>query len=78
MPGCNFGYKGGEEKTRRQCWTVKIQKKYEKRQDISRIDENIEHMWIECQGENNNKNYLVVVFYQPRPENKEKLNEFNS
>ena len=30
-------------------------------------------MWIECQGKNKNKNYLVGVFYQPRPEDKEKL-----
>ena len=27
----------------------------------------------ECQGKNKNKNYLVGVFYQPRPEDKEKL-----
>ena len=27
----------------------------------------------ECQGKNKNKNYLIGVFYQPRPEDKEKL-----
>ena len=30
-------------------------------------------MWIECQVKNKNKNYLVGVFYQPCPEDKEKL-----
>ena len=47
--------------------------KYKERQDLSKLDETIEHMWIECQGKNKNKNYLVGVFYQPRPEDKEKL-----
>ena len=27
-------------------------------------------MWIECQGKNKNKNYLLIVFYQPRPEDR--------
>ena len=30
-------------------------------------------MWIECQGKNKKKNYLVGVFYQPRSEDKEIL-----
>ena len=30
-------------------------------------------MWIESEGKNENKNWLVGVFYQPRPEDKEKL-----
>ena len=47
--------------------------KYKERQEFSKLDETIEHMWIECQGKNKNKNYLVGVFYQPRPEDKEKL-----
>ena len=28
-------------------------------------------MWIECQGKNKNKNYLVGVYYESRPEDKE-------
>ena len=47
--------------------------KYKERQDLSKLDETIEHMWIECQGKNKNKNYLVGVSYQPHPEDKEKL-----
>ena len=30
-------------------------------------------MWIECQGKNKKKNYLVGVFYQPHSEDKEIL-----
>ena len=45
--------------------------KYKERQDLSKLNETIEYMWIECQGKN--KNHLVGIFYQPRPENKEKL-----
>ena len=47
--------------------------KYKKWQILSKLDETIEHMWIECQGNNKNKNYLVGVFYQPHPEDKERL-----
>ena len=37
------------------------------------MDETIEHIRIDYQGKNKNKNYLVGVFCQLRPENKEKL-----
>ena len=47
--------------------------KYKERQDLSKLDETIEYMWIECQGKNKSKNYLVGIFYQPCPEDKEKL-----
>ena len=47
--------------------------KYKERQDLSELNETIEHVWIECQGENKYKDYLVGVFYQTRPEDKEKL-----
>ena len=47
--------------------------KYKKWQILSKLDETIEHMWIKCQGKNKNKNYLVGVFYQPHPEDKERL-----
>ena len=47
--------------------------KYKERQDLSELNETIEHVWIECQGKNKYKDYLVGVFYQTRPEDKEKL-----
>ena len=33
----------------------------------------MKHAQIECQGKNKNKNYLIGVFYQPCPEDNEKL-----
>ena len=30
--------------------------KYKEQQDLSKLDETIEHIWIECQGKNKNKN----------------------
>ena len=47
--------------------------KFKERQDLSKLDGTIEHMWIECQGKSKSKNYLVDAFYQPLPEEKEKL-----
>ena len=41
--------------------------KYKEHQDLTKLDETTEHMWIECQRKNKNKNYLVGVFYQLRP-----------
>ena len=38
--------------------------KYKERQDLSKLDETIEYMWIECQGKNKNKNYLVGILEQ--------------
>ena len=52
---------------------VKDTIKYKERHDLSKLEGTIEHMWIECQGKNHIKNYLVGVFYQPRPEDKKKL-----
>ena len=48
--------------------------KYKERQDLSELNETIEHVWIECQGKNKYKDYLVGVFYQTRPEHKKKTN----
>ena len=73
IPGYSFCYKSRDE--RRVCGVgmyIKDTIKYKERQDLSKLDETIEHTWIECQG-NNQKNYLVGVLYQPRPEDKEKL-----
>ena len=47
--------------------------KYKEQQDLSKLDETIEHLSIECQGKNKNKKYLVGVFYQPCLEDKDKL-----
>ena len=41
--------------------------------DLNKIDESIEHLWIECKGSNCNKSYLVAVLYQPSSDEKKKL-----
>ena len=51
---------------------IKYTIKYKERQYLSKLDKTIEHMSIECQGKNKNKNYLVGVFYKSCPEDKEK------
>ena len=43
------------------------------RHDLNKIDESIEHLWIECKGNNCNKSYLVAALYQPSADEKEKL-----
>ena len=47
--------------------------KYKEQQELSKLDENIEHIWIKCEGKNENKNWLVGVLYQPCSEDKAKL-----
>ena len=71
IPAYSFRYKNRDE------WRgggvgmyIKDTIKYKEPQDLSKLDETIKHMWIESQGKNKNKNYLVGVFYQPRPERK--------
>ena len=74
IPGYSFYYKNRDERLGGGVGIyIKDAIKYKGQQDLSKLDETIEHMWIECQGKNKNKNYLVGVFYQPRPEDKEKL-----
>ena len=74
IPGYRFCYKNRHERRGDGAGMyIKYTIQYKERQDLSKLEETIEHMWIECQEENKNKNYLVGVFYQPRPENKEKL-----
>ena len=47
--------------------------KYKERQNLSKLDETIEHNVDRVSREEQKKNYLVGVFYQPRSEDKEIL-----
>ena len=51
--------------------------KHKEQQDVE-LGETIEYMWVEYQGKNKNNNYLVGVFYQPRPEDKKNWCGFKS
>ena len=68
IPGYSFCYKNRDQRRGGGVGMyIKLTVKYKERQDLSKLDETIEHMWIECQGKNKSKNYLVGVLYQPRP-----------
>ena len=54
-------------------WSIKDSIEYKVRHDLNKIDESIEHLWIECKGNNCNKSYLVAALYQPSWDEKEKL-----
>ena len=74
IPGYSFYYKNRDERLGGGVGIyIKDAIKYKEQQDLSKLDETIEHMWTECQGKNKNKNYLAGVFYQLRPDYKEKL-----
>ena len=74
IPGYSLCYKNREERRGDSVgMSIKDTIKYKEQQDLSKEDETIKHMWKECQVKNKNKNYLVGVFYQPCPEDKEKL-----
>ena len=55
--GYKFCYENRDE---RRGWAVRLYikdtTKYKKQRDFSIVDETIEHMRIECQGKNKNKN----------------------
>ena len=46
---------------------------YKVHHDLNKIDESIEHLWIECKGNNCTKSYLVAASYQPSSGEKEKF-----
>ena len=41
--------------------------------DILKLDDSIEHLWVEIQGRKKNSACLIGVFYQPISENNKKL-----
>ena len=41
--------------------------------DILKLDDSIEHLWVEIQGRKKNSACLIGVFYQPSSENNKKL-----
>ena len=52
---------------------IKDSIEYKVGHDLNKIDESIEHLWIECKGNNYNKSHLVAAFCQPSSDEKEKL-----
>ena len=56
IPRHSFCYKNKCERRGGVRMYIKATIKYKERQDLSKLDETIEHMWIECQWKNKNKN----------------------
>ena len=57
IPGYSFCYKNREKRRGGGVkMDIKDTIKYKEQQDLSKLDETIEHIWIECQGKNKNKN----------------------
>ena len=73
IPGYEFSYKNRNER-RGGGVSLYIEDaiEYTLRHDLNEIDESIEHLWIECKGNNCNKSYLVAALYQPSSDEKEK------
>ena len=74
IPGCNFCYRNQDERHGGSVGLyIKYTVKYKERQDLSKLDESFEHVWRENRGTNKIKIYRVCVFYEPTPEEKEKI-----
>ena len=73
IPGYKFSYKNRNERRGGGVGLyIKDSIEYKVRHDLNKIDESIEHLWIECKGNNCNKSYLVAALYQPSSDEKEK------
>ena len=46
--------------------------KYKVRKDLEKIDNSIEHQWIEICGKNKNSSYLIGAVYQPSSDDRDK------
>ena len=74
IPGYKFSYKNRNERRGGGVGLyIKDSIEYKVRHDLNKIDESIEHLWIECKGNNCNKSYLVAALYQQSSDEKEKL-----
>ena len=73
IPDYKFSYKNQNERSGGVCLYTKDSIKYKVRHDLNKINESIEHLWIECKGNNCNKSYLVAALYQPSSDEKKKL-----
>ena len=74
IPGYKFSYKNRNERTGGGVGLyIKDSIEYKVHHDLNKIDESIEHLWIECKGSNCNKSSLVAALYQPSSDEKKNL-----
>ncbi|XP_057310275.1 uncharacterized protein LOC130648252 [Hydractinia symbiolongicarpus] len=73
IPGYQFEYKNRTDKRGGGVGMyIKDELIYKTRDDITKLDNSIEHVWIEVKGRNKNYSYLVGTFYQPSSIEREK------
>ena len=73
IPGYNSEYRNREQKRGGGVgFYLKENIKYQVRKDLVKLDESMEHLWLEVKGKNKNASYLMGTFYQPSSIAKEK------
>ena len=74
LPGYEFTYRNRDEK-RGDGVGIYIGDtiEFKVRSDISKLDDSIEHLWVEIEGKKKNSACFIGVFYQPSSENNKKL-----
>ena len=73
LPGYEFTYRNRDEKRGGGVGIyIRDTIEFMIRNDISKLDESIEHLWVEIQGRKKNSAYLIGVFHQPSSENNKK------
>ena len=74
LPGYEFAYRNRDEKRGGGVGIyIRDTIEFKVRSDISKLDDSIEHLWVEIQGKKKNSACLIGVFYQPSSENNKKL-----
>ena len=74
LPSYEFAYRNRDEKRSGGVGTY-IRDTIELKvcNDITKLDESIEHLWVESQGKKINSVCLIGLFYQPNSENNKKI-----
>ena len=74
LPGYEFAYRNRNEKPGGgEGIYIRDTIEFKVRNDISKLDDLIEHLWVEIQGRKKDSACLIGVFYQPSSENNKKL-----
>ena len=74
LPGYEFAYRNRDEKRGGGVGIyIRDTIEFKVRNGISKLDESIEHLWVEIQGRKKSSACLTGVFYQPSSENNKKL-----
>ena len=70
IQGYNVEYRNRDKKRGgRVGMYIKSSIKYLVRKDIIRLDQDLEHLWVEVKGKNKNHSFLVASIYQPHSDN---------